>query len=45
VVQDEFGDDAQAASVGFLQEMPEVRQGPHVRMDLGIMGYIVSVIA
>ena len=45
VIDDELGDDAQPAPVGFLDEGAEVIARAVLRMDVVIVGDVVAVVA
>ncbi len=45
VVEDQLGDDAQAAAVRLVDELAEVVQRADVGMDVGIIGDVISVVA
>src|SRR5690606_7758916 len=45
VVDDQLGDDAQAARVGLTQKALEVRHRAVSRMDLRVVGDVVAVVA
>ncbi len=45
VIDDELGDDAQAAPLGFLDEALEILHGPEIGIDVAIVGDVVTVVA
>src|SRR6202011_6336430 len=45
VVDDEFGDDAQAPPLGFDDEAAEILHGPEIGIDGAVVGNVVAVIA
>ena len=45
VVDDELGDDPQAALLGFLDEAPEILHRPEIGIDVAIVGDVVAVVA
>ena len=45
VVDDEFGDDAQAAALGFVDEALEVLHRAEVRVDAAVIGDVIAVVA
>src|SRR5581483_8790424 len=45
VVDDQLGDDAQAAPVRFLYEVAEVVTSPVLRVDVVVVGDVVAVVA
>ena len=45
VIDDELGDDAQAAPLGFLDEAPEILHRPEIGIDVAIVGDVVAVVA
>jgi len=45
VVDDEFGDDAQTAPLGFLNEALEILHGPEIGIDRAVIGDVVAVVA
>ena len=45
VVDDELGDDAQAALLGFLDEALEILHGPEIGIDVAVVGDVVAVVA
>ena len=45
VVNDQFGDDAQATPVGLGQERFEIIEGAIIRVDLAEVGDVVTAVA
>ncbi len=45
VIDHEFGDDAQAAPLGFDDEAPEILHGAEIGIDVAIVGDVVAVVA
>ena len=45
VVDDEFGNDPQAALLGFLDEAAEILHRPEIGVDVAIIGDVVAVVA
>ena len=45
VVDDEFGDDPQAALLGLLDEALEILHGPEIGIDGAVVGDVVAVVA
>ena len=45
VVDDEFGDDPQAALLGFLDEAAEILHRPEIGIDVAVIGDVVAVVA
>ncbi len=45
VVDDEFGDDPQAALLGFLDEAAEILHRPEIGVDVAVIGDVIAVVA
>ena len=45
VIDDEFGDDAQAAPLGFGDEAAEILHGAEIGIDGAVVGDVVAVVA
>ena len=45
VIDDEFGDDAQPALLGFLDEALEILHRPEIGIDVAIVGDVIAVVA